>query len=104
MAVDELVEEICELAETFIFKRTEDDVRGRVYLNEKVVFLNPHYEEEHVETFVHEMLHYYHHDVSCYDLGAFEETHVESEMETLLENKDNQDYVRDYLSDRFFED
>lgn len=100
MAVDDIIEEICELADEFRIRTVIEDRKGGIHFDKKVIHLNPLYKDEYIETFVHEMLHYYYHDINCINLGAYEEEKVESEMRYLLENRDNELYVRNYLLSR----
>jgi predicted SprT family Zn-dependent metalloprotease len=100
MAVDDIIEEICDLADEFRIRMAIEDRKGGIHLGKKIIHLNPVYKSEYVETFVHEMLHYYYHNIECINLGSYEEEKVENDMKYLLENRDNRFYVRDYLLSR----
>ena len=100
MAVDDIIEEICQEAEQFDIQLVTELRKGAVYLQRKEMHINPNYWSERAETFVHEMLHYYYDEIRGYDLGAAEEWIVETRMLTLMKNPDNKERVLKYIKDR----
>ena len=100
MAVDDIIEEICEEANQYEIKMVCEMRKGAIYLERHEIRINPNYWNERAQTFVHEMLHHYYNNVKGYDLGAAEEWVVETQMLTLMKNSDNKKRVLEYLKSR----
>lgn len=98
--VNDLIETLCNEAESYKIRLSIEDRKGAINIKNREMYINPLYWEERAETFVHEMLHHYHHQIRCDNLGQSEENIIEMEMQSLLKNKENKDYVIKYLSQR----
>lgn len=98
--IDDLIEVLCDEAEQYGIRLNIEDRKGAINIRKKEMFINPVYWEERAETFTHEMLHHYHDQIRCDNLGYSEEKIIEMETQSLLKNKQNRDYVIKYLRDR----
>ena len=100
MAVDRTVKTLCDEANLFDIYISNRGVKGIIHFRNKEIHINPAFWNERVETFVHEMLHYYHDVIKSNNLGKDEEFIIENCMKIYMKNEDNKKYVEEYLRDK----
>ena len=100
MAVDELIEQLCDEADEFSIQVSVIEPKGNINTTARIMRINPMFWNERAETFTHEMLHHYHDNIRCDNLGPYEEQIIEQETLIYMKNQDNRDYVLNYLNTR----
>ena len=98
---DSMIELLCDEADQFEIKLIKEERKGAIYPTCRKIHINPDYWGERDETFIHEMLHFYHGEISCTNLGRNNETVIEMETQVLMKNPQNRNYVLGYLNRRF---
>lgn len=98
MAVDDIIEQLCEEANGYSIYASVIEPKGTINSTTRIMKINPIFWNERAETFTHEMLHHYHDNIKCD--GLSNEQIIEQETLVYMKNKDNRDYILKYLDAR----
>lgn len=91
--IDKLIKKLCEEADNMSISLSVEDKKGHIDLNNQEIIINPTFIEEKADIFITEMVYFHYRQINT-------TRSREEEIESLLRNEDNRDYIIKYLDKR----
>lgn len=91
--IDKLIKQLCKEADNMGISLSVEDKKGHIDLNNQEIIINPTFIEEKADIFITEMVYFHYRQINT-------TRSREKEIESLLRNEDNRDYIIKYLDKR----